>query len=115
VLHALLLFVLVLRAFVPQGYMPDSEVPGALKFCATAGTASPASLPQGEDDDSARVHDEGFCFFGVTHLMGPPSTFASAALAPVVATKATLPAGTGESLAVSRHAHQPRGPPSIQA
>jgi hypothetical protein len=112
----LLLVALLLRAYIPVGFMPANGTPFLLELCPAA-TPMPASMsmsmPAHHHHHSDSHNQFQVCPFGSAPAPGPVSHLAFFAPPPAMASRAIV-AFTSLRPQVHREAaHQPRGPPSL--
>jgi hypothetical protein len=116
ILTGILLVMLLLRAYVPVGFMPASGTPFLLQLCPSA---SPVSTSLGMPAHHGHHHDAGThghfenCPFGSAPASGPASQLV---IIQPPGQVTALEAVEFESLhtgARAARAHQPRGPPTL--
>ncbi len=111
VLTRLLLGLLLVRAYVPEGFMPQGGSPLQLQICSARTTPSlPATPARGTGGNLVHVVD---CPFNHSPAAGPiPDLPIDAAINPV-ALRPLLTFGTQPSGVRVLCAHQARAPPSL--
>jgi hypothetical protein len=107
-----LLAVLLLRAYIPIGFMPAAGLPFQLELCPAASPAMP--MPAHHDHGHGDSHSHfDHCPFGSAGAAAPVSDLlVFASQGPIAAEAAIAPDSrpAGQRL---RRAHQSRGPPAL--
>jgi hypothetical protein len=107
----LVLVALLVRAYIPVGFMPTSGAPFLLELCPAFGMSVPAQHLH--HHDSRHHADLQDCPFGSAPAQGPVSDLMVLDPSGQIPFLEAFPAGP--KLLVTRpfRAHQPRGPPSL--
>lgn len=105
---SLLLAIVLLRAYVPVGFMPDTGNPLQLTIChAYSSAVTPADLHHG------KMHQADGCLFGSAPASGPVSQFIDFTPPGVIDTSPARMAAPLELATRLNRAHPPRAPPAL--
>ncbi|HEY2678210.1 MAG TPA: hypothetical protein VGI65_14660 [Steroidobacteraceae bacterium] len=106
----LLLALLLLRAYVPPGFMPAGGTPFLLELCPSVAHAMPAHHLHHHTGTHADFEN---CPFGSAPASGPISHHLDFALAGSAPSGPMVWFDSARITLRPQHVHQPRGPPSL--
>jgi hypothetical protein len=107
----ILLAALILRAYIPVGFMPASGAPFLVELCPAY--AGGASAHHGHHHHSQGQADFEDCPFGSAPAGGPISQLVTFEAAGRITSFAETPAEPARPATRLLRTHQPRGPPSL--
>jgi hypothetical protein len=102
---------LLLRAYIPVGFMPANGAPFQLELCPAHGISNPA--PHQHHHDSRHHADQQDCPFGSAPAQGPVSDLLAFNPPGQIPFLEVFLAEPKRQVARPLRSHQPRGPPSL--
>jgi hypothetical protein len=116
---AALLFAVLIRAFIPAGFMPQVSADGGsvqIVICTIDGARTIDGLPnEGSTLDGTLAKAHGPCAFAAAPASPPPSAPIVSVTQAIALVLLPLDATPLQPCRVTESAHAPRGPPNLPA